>query len=170
MPVFQKNTTNETSSTFFWTFRSYRYYLRFLVGNPIISTQKRMMPMRFLMCFKCFIKVTYWPYTMPLTFPQNVTPTMTKVKSGYLWIIIVHMNYTNEVNEVAVKTGSLPSGNTVNCKLMDVEAEFWRIWRIWCCRVSLGWWVEFFVGAQKQGEFAAPKKKQQVFDGWGVQT
>ena len=33
------------------------------------------------------------------------------------------MNYTNEVNEVAVKTGSLPSGNTVNCKLMDVEAS-----------------------------------------------
>lgn len=60
---------------------------------------------------------------MPLTFPQNVTPTMSKVKSGYLWIIIVHMNYTNEVNEVAVKTGSLPSGNTVNCKLMDVEAS-----------------------------------------------
>ena len=45
-----------------------------------------------------------------------------KVKSGYLWIIIVHMNYTSEVNEVAVKTGTLPSGNTVNCKLMDVEA------------------------------------------------
>ena len=64
-----------------------------------------------------------------------------KVKSGYLWIIIVHMNYTSEVNEVAVKTGTLPSGNTVNCKLMDVEArllgkvlrEFWMMLDFFVC-------------------------------------
>jgi hypothetical protein len=44
-----------------------------------------------------------------------------KVKGGFLWIIIVHKNHTSEVNELAVKTGLLPTG-TVNCKLLDVEA------------------------------------------------
>lgn len=45
---------------------------------------------------------------------------MTQVKAGFLWIIIVHKNYTSEVNEAAVKTGVLPTG-TVNCQLQDVE-------------------------------------------------
>ena len=45
-----------------------------------------------VMCFKCFIKVTYWHYTMPLTFPQNVTPTrprwrvVTYGSSSFIWI------------------------------------------------------------------------------------
>lgn len=36
-------------------------------------------------------------------------------------MIIVHKNHTSQVDEVAVKTGLLPTG-TVNCKLLDVEA------------------------------------------------
>ena len=43
------------------------------------------------------------------------------MKPGYLWIIVVHANYTNLVDEAAVKSGSLGGGNPVNCKLLDVE-------------------------------------------------
>ena len=59
----------------------------------------------------------------PMVFPMGNFPIWwsAKVKGGFLWIIIVHKNHTAEVNELAVKTGLLPTG-TVNCKLLDVEA------------------------------------------------
>ena len=79
---------------------------------------------------------------------------LSTVKSGYLWIIIVHMNYTNEVNEVAVKTGSLPSGNTVNCKLMDVEVnETIQTYRVENCFLMAT--VEYYAFFYAEGPFRA---------------
>ncbi|CAK9089626.1 unnamed protein product [Durusdinium trenchii] len=79
---------------------------------------------------------------------------MSTVKPGFLWIIVVHANHTAEVDEVAVKTGSLLSGNTVNCKLLDVEVnETVQSYRVENCLLIATY--EYYAFFYAEGPFRA---------------
>ena len=88
-------------------------------SDPILMADVQHFPMGFPMGF---------PMVFPMGFHSilnsaDLPMVFSKVKGGFPvgFIIVPQETTPRKVNELAVKTGLLPTG-TVNCKLLDVEA------------------------------------------------